>query len=511
MKKSAEQLVKQSKKAFGNRDQNRSLFEDCYELLSPFQNSFVNQSGTLNKPTRQYSSQGQISAQNFINTMINNFFPPYTKWMELQAGDLITDENQRKQVNEGLQKINDIFFAYLNSSNFSTATSEMCFDWGIGTGAMMFLEGDDRSNPFNFVSIPLSELGIIEGKHGELTYKFREYKLAGELVEVCWPAAEISDELKSNIKGNPDKELTILESFYYDEMDLVWRHSVIVSEKKEEIYTFETADDLFITPRWSRVPGYAHGIGPFLMALADIKTDNAFQEFALRSAALDVAGVYTISGNGVLNTNNIKIAPNTFIPVERNGGENGPSIQRLDTGGNYNLQEYMSSKLVDNIKKTMLDNKLPAETPQPKTAYEIAERIKEYQVDIGAAYPRGMREFAFKVYKRGLSILQRRGLINLPEGFTIDNLYTKVQIVSPIAQLQRFDELQRAMQAFEMTRAVSPEIAMIAYDVEKMPAYINEKSSAPASLLRDEATKDELTKQVAQIIAQIQLQQQQGA
>lgn len=511
MKKKPGQLIKMAEKAFNNRDQNRSLFEDCYELLSPFQNTFTRHGGTLNKHSRQYSSQGQISAQNFINTMINNFFPPYTKWMELQVGDIITDDGQRKQINQSLQKINDIFFSYLDGSNFATATSEMCFDWGIGTGSMMFLEGDDRSNPFNFISVPLSQLGILEGKYGELTYKCREYKLANELIEVCWPKAQISDELRADIAQNPQKEQDILESFYYDEQDLVWRHCVIVMESKEEIYGFETADDLFITPRWFKIPGFAHGVGPFLMALADIKTDNAFQEFALRSAALDVAGVYTIAGNGVINTNNIKVAPNTFIPVERNGGENGPSIQRLDTGGNYQLQEYMSNKLADNIKKIMLDNKLPAETPQPKTAFEIAERIKEYQIDIGAAYPRGMREFAMKIYKRGLSILQKKGLIQLPEGFTIDNLFVKVQIVSPIAQLQRFDELKRTMQAFEMARSISPELAMTAYEVEKMPAYINEKSSAPAQLMRGEAEAEQLQELVAQIIAQAQMQQQQGA
>lgn len=510
MKKEASAILKLADKAFSNRDQNRSLFEDCYELLSPFKNTFTKHGGTLNKHSRQYSSVGQISAQNFITTMVNNFIPPYTKWMELQTGDLVP-KDQRQTINEVLQEVNNTFFAYLDSSNFTTAASEMFFDWGIGTGAMMMLDGGSNTRPFNFVSVPMSQLGILEGKYGEISFKCREYPLAGELINVCWPTAKISDKLQKSINGKKDKDFTIVESFYYDEEELVWVHSVIVREAKEEIFTMKTLDELFITPRWMRIPGFAHGVGPFLMALADIKTDNAFQEFSLRSAALDVAGVYTVAGNGVLNTNNIKVAPNTFIPVERNGGENGPSIQRLDTGGNYQLQEFMSQKLADQIKRTMLDNKLPAETPQPKTAFEIAERIKDYQVDIGAAYPRGMQEFASLVYKRGLSLLAQRKLVNLPEGFTIDNLFIKVQIVSPISQLQRYDELQRTMQAFAMAQSVSPELAMMSYKVEDMPQYINEKSSGDAKLIRPKAETEVLTEKVAQIVAQMQMQQQQGA
>lgn len=509
MKKTAEAQIKLSRKAFEQRDVNRGLFEDCYDLYSPFKNTFVKQEHSLRRPTRQYTSVGQSAATNFVNTLLSDFIPPYTQWMKLEAGESIREEDRRIKLNKFLQQLTDVFFAYLDASNFSTVASEMFFDWGIGTGAMMFLEGS-RDNPFEFVSVPMSELGVLEGKNSELYYKCREYSIEGHLIEPTWPKAKLPEDVKRSIQQNPSKEHQILETFYYDYEDFVWRHDVVLSNSKEVIHSIETQEEFFITPRWMRVPGFTHGVGPFLMALADTKTLNAFTEFQLRSAALDAAGVYTVASDGVINVNNIDIRPNTFIPVERNGGENGPSIQKLDTGGNYQLQEFLANQLIDQIRKTMLDNKLPAETPQPKTAFEIAERIKEFQTDIGAAYPRGMREFAFKVMRRGISILQSKGIVELPQGFNIDNIFTKIRIVSPIAQLQRFEDLQKAMQSYEMARSIDPAIAATAFEVEKFPGFINEMAGAPAKLLRDSVQVEALQEKVAQMVANLQLQAQGG-
>lgn len=503
-KEQPRKLLERADKAFGIRDANRNLFDDCYELYSPYRNTLSKQGITHNKPTRQYDSTGQISAQNFINTMQSNFTPPFTKWASLEAGEGWQEE-QKQQVQEGLDAITDVIFAYLNASNFASAITEMYFEWGIGTGCLWLYEGD-QMNPFNFVCTPISQIGIDEGKYGNIDFRVRKHNMKGKLIKPTWPKAEIPAKIEAAIKQDPEKEICLHECFYYDYEEFKHRYDVIIED--DCIYYEEMEEEMVFTPRWLKIPGNPLGVGPFILSLADTKTVNKLKEYLLRSAALDVAGVYTITSDGAMNPNTINIAPNTFIPVERNNGESGPTIQRLDTSSNFQLQEYMMNDLKDSIRKTLLDNRLPAETPQPKTAFEIAQRMREFQVNIGSAYGRGMFELIQPMFKRMIGILHRKGLININKAeFNLDNLYAKVKITSPIAQTQQAEDVQKAMQNFQIIQMINPELALTAYEVEKFPAWLNEMTGAPAKLLRSEA---EATK-LQQIIVQMVVAQQQGA
>jgi hypothetical protein len=500
MKQSPTKLQERTKSAFSNRDQNRDIYEDCYELYSPYRNTLSQQGITLNKPTRQYSSTGQISAAAFVNTLNREFTPPFTKWSVLKAGPAIP-EDKAPALNEQLEKITDIFFSYLNSSNYASAKAESDFDLGIGTKALWFYEGDEM-HPFNFVASPISEMGIAEGKHGTIDFRARQSKVKASLIKEMWKDAKVP----SDIENNPDKQIDITECFYYDYEDLLWRYDVLI--KDQCIYYTTHAEEICFTPRWMKVPNNPNGYGPFVMALADVKTDNKLKEFLLRSAALDVAGVYTITSDGALNPNTLNIAPNTFIPVERNAGENGPTISRLDTSANFQMQEYISQGLTDQIRKTLLDNRLPAETPQPKTAFEIAQRMREFQTDIGSAFGRIYFEEIIPMWKRGLSILAKRGLIDLPKGFTIDSIFIQVQVVSPIAQTQQAEEVQRFMQSFQMISMINPQLAATSYKIEDLPRWLTGMTGTPSKLLRSEAEAEQMQQMIAQFAAQ---QMQQGA
>jgi hypothetical protein len=116
-------LLERAEKAFTLRDANRGLFDDCYELYSPYRNTLSRTGQTHNRPSRQYDSTGQVSAQNFINNIQNNFTPVFTKWATLKAGEGVP-EDAKENVNVVLEKITDQIFAYLNASNFATASTE---------------------------------------------------------------------------------------------------------------------------------------------------------------------------------------------------------------------------------------------------------------------------------------------------------------------------------------------------------------------------------------------------
>ncbi|MGB0818091.1 MAG: portal protein [Candidatus Puniceispirillaceae bacterium] len=500
-----DKLVARAEKGFTERDINRQMFEDCYEYMLPYRNTF-NKDGdqSHNRPTVQYDSTAMHAAANFVNTMQGNFTPVFTRWAELKAGPGVP-EKQRKRYNKDLEKLTDVIFTYLNASNFATASAEAFFEWGIGTAALWLHEGDQQQ-PLNFMATPMSEMGLVEGRFGTVDGRFRKYKVKARLIKATWPndKVDLGSDLADLVRNNPDEDVELIEACYYDYDDFVWRYEVIYEKSKHRLLAKTFNEEICFTPRWLKIPGHAFGIGPFILAMADVKTLNKMKEYMLRNAALSVFGVYTVASNGGFNPNMAKIQPNAFIPVERNGGPSGPTIQALERTGSFDVQEFMIQDLQDSIRKTMLDTRLPDQQPTPATAFEIAERIKEFQQDIGSAYGRAMFEFVQPLFKRIIAILSRKGLIELPEGFEIDNFFVQVQVVSPIAQTQALEDVQKFMQTFQMTAGINPQLALMAYEVEKVPGWLTEKTGSPAALLRD--IPPEEIKQALLAFAQAQLQ-----
>lgn len=512
MQLTVEKLCERAKKGFTERDLNRQLFEDCYEYMLPYRNTFTSQGQakgqqSFNRPTRQYDSTAMIAGANFVNTMQANFTPVFTRWAELKAGPGIP-EKDRGKLDKELEKLTDIIFTYLNASNFSTASAEMYFDWGIGTGALWCFEGDENQ-PLNFIATPMSQLGLVEGRFGTVDGRFRQHKIKARLVKETWRDAVMNEDLEQLARDKPDEEIEFIEACYYDYDDFVWRYEVIHEGSKHRLVERFDTDEFCFTPRWLKIPGQAYGVGPFMLALLDVKTLNKVKEYMLRSAALNIFGVYTVASGSVFNPNNVNLQPGTFIPVERNGGPNGPSIAELPRTGSFDMQEFMIRDLQDSIRQTMLDNRLPPDQPQPKTAYEISQRIKEFQQDIGSAYGRAMFEYVQPLFKRIITILNKKGLIQLPEGFTIDNFFVQIQVVSPIAQTQALEDVQKLINSLEIVGSINPQLVLTAYEIEKLPQWLSEKTGSPAAMLRDEAEQENLKNmimQAAQQMAQEQMQ-----
>lgn len=510
MKLPPEKICIRAKKGFDELDANSQLFEDCYDYMLPYKNNFSNQDvDSFKKPTKQYDSTAMHGASNFVNTMQANFTPVFTRWAELTAGPGIPEEN-RAEKNKQLSELTDKIYTFLDASNFSSASAEMYFDWGIGSGSLWLHEGD-VNKPLNFVASPINEMGLVEGRHGTIDSRFRKHDVKARLIEHTWPNSKVTlnEDLQSMARDAPDKKVELLEACYYDYDEFVWRYSVIHEGSKHEILEEVYTEEICFTPRWMKIPGKAFGIGPFILAMADVKTLNKMKEYMLRSSALSVFGVYTVASSKGFNPNSAKIAPNAFIPVERNGGPSGPTIAPLPRAGDFQLQEFLIRDLQDNIRKTLLDTKLPEQQATPATAFEIAERIKEFQQDIGSAYGRAMFEFVQPLFRRVIAILARKGLIQLPEGFEIDNFFTQIKVVSPIAQTQAIQDVQKFMQTYEMTASISPELAQVGFKIEEVPKWLTEKTGSPAELLRDEAEVEQIKQQTAQAMQQQAQQQQQ--
>lgn len=482
---------------------NRQLYEDADEYTNPFKNGFKDKNGTHNTNTKSYDSTAMIAANNFVNTMVSKFTPPFMRWAELLSGPAIKEED-RARLNKDLEKVSNITFSNINASNFATASPEMYWELGKGTGVLIVLEGDEFQ-PFNFIAPPLSQMGFLEGKRGTVDFITRTWKIKPGLIKHTWHKALIPDSLQDLIKDDKQKaeDVEIVECFYYDYEELVWHYDVFYEKEKHILYRSDSVTCPVIVVRWLKIPGFVTGIGPVVLALSDIKTLNKMKELMLKLAALNVFGVYTVTNDGVFNPSTIKMKPGAFIPVQRNGGPEGKTIEPLPTAGNFQLQEYMINDLKDQIRQIMLDNRLPPENGPVRSVFELSQRIKELSTDIGASFGRLMYEYIIPLFRRCLEIEKNKGLISLPEGIDIDNFFVQIRIVSPIAQQQSVEDLQRFTQAYQICQSIDPQIAELAFSLEKIPDFICEKLGSPASLLRDEEKRQEIKEMVIQRATQI--------
>ena len=164
----------------------------------------------------------------------------------------------------------------------------------------------------------------------------------------------------------------------------------------------------------------------------------------MQKAAIDLAGMYTATDDGVTNPYNMVIAPGIVIPVGSNN-TNNPSIQRLDTSSSLALAQFEISELQNAIKLAMF-NDLRDPAGPVRTATEIAIESRELAKRIGSAFGRLQTEILIPILKRVVSILIRRGLITPIE---LDGRDVEIKFTSPLARAQDSEDILAVQQAVE--------------------------------------------------------------
>lgn len=495
------QLLERIGKAESVQMQYKSLFESAYELALPQRNLWTTYSQGANKMNRVYDSSGINALNGFVNRMQSSLTPPFTRWAELKAGPSIVGDAQN-EANKILEVVTDILFAVINSSNFSVAVGEMYYDLAVGTGAMLVQEGDTDERPVKFTSVSTSELFLDEGENGSIEGVFRKHKVTARGIIATWKDAKMTKDLLDMVQDDPSQEIEFKEATYYEREKDVWMYEVI--HKKDKIVSRELKRNPWVIVRWSKISGEVFGRGPLLQALPDLKMLNKGKELAIRSAQLNIFGVYTVADDGVTNPNTIKVQPNAMIPVARNAGPNGPSIAPLPRTGDLNAQNFMFEDLKMQINQLMLNDRLPPDAGPVRSATEIVERMKQLQVDIGAAFGRLIYEFVQPLLQNIISILEKKNIITFGGGIKIDNLAVTTQILSPIARSEAIEEVNGIVQATQILAGIDPtgQLTQLTLNTEKLGDIVVNKLGVSASAIRTEEEKEGIKQQVAQLAAQ---------
>ena len=500
---STEDLIKRAEIAQRKKDEFESLYRDAYEFALPQRQLYGHWEGNaqgVKKMARVFDSTAINSTQRFANRLQSGIFPPQRKWCRLEAGLDIPVE-RRQQAQAILDVYAEKMFMVIKQSNFDIAIGEFLLDLAVGTAGMLVLPGDDVS-PINFIPVPMFLIAYEEGANGQIDKVYRRMRMKGEAIKQQWTDAEFPVNVQQRIDSKPTDDVELLEATTYDAERGDWCYHVIDKVSKEELVYRRMKSSPWVISRYMKVAGEVYGRGPLLTALPDIKTLNKTLELVLKNASLAISGVYTAADDGVLNPQTVKLVPGAIIPVARNGGPQGESLRALPRSGDFNVSQIVITDLRANIKRTLLDESLPPDNMSARSATEVVERMKELAQNLGSAFGRLINETMVPLVSRILSVMDDKGLIDLP--LQVNGLEVKVSPVAPLAMAQNMEEINNILQFMQLAQQLGTE-GQHAVKQGDLIDFLGDKLGVPSAVRNTAAERAFLMDQQQQMAQQDQM------
>ena len=441
-----------------------------------------------------------VAAQRGAGRLKRELTPDHEQWVMLVPGPLITDANQRERLKKLLESTTAIAWAMLSTGTFSLAADEMYLDLMAGMGAMLVLKGDE-DEPIRFVAIPAESLVVEEDGFGRFSAWYWPQQVPAGKIQTLWRNAKINGDLAKLIKDTPDKEVELILHCAREGKAFVW--NVIWKDGEHTLHTEPMNTSPFVTPRYYKVPGETRGRGVLHLALAHIKTLNKAVEMQLQAGAFALLGVWLVNDDQLFNPRNSTLKPGGKLKAKRTGGQLGASMERLPIPENFDLSGIIIDELRMQIKEMLFDDPLPAETGPVRSPTEITARLQRLARDINVAFGRLHRELFIPLIQRVVDLLQQWGLVD--PLIKIDDLVTKVQVLSPLASSQQLEEVEKTVRFYELLIAtVGPEEARVFIDQDEWSVWLHERMGATSrviSLPEARAKKREALEKMREVAA----------
>ena len=490
-----ETWLKREGAATQRRELWRSIYQQCYKYAMPQRETFSWTTEGQDRNSLLFDATLQENTYEAANTLCAVLFPPWTRWAELVPGGALAGVTIPENVLAGLQKATEVFFSFLNQSNFSTVINETALDLMIGTAALAFDEGDDVQ-PFVFRALPTSALGLEEGPFGTIETTFFCRKPRVKDLERMYPGLEVIDlpvGVADAIVSQPEREVEVIEIETYYPAEKAYFGLVLLKAEKQIIWRYGYGQTCpTIVARATKTAGEVYGRGRAMLALPDARTLDKMVEFVLRQAALQIAPPLTGVSDGVLNPYTARIVPNTVIPVASND-TGAPSLRVLEVGGDFGITEAMMSTMRERIRRTMLGPEMSEGPIKTATEIQISDRNRLWAMN--GEYGRIQYELLAKIIARGVRILQSRGLI--PK-FKVDGREVTIRYVSPFAKSQNAEDVMSLQSLLATVAPLGPQVMNMGLKVEDIPSWVAKKSGLDLTLVRTTDERQAMAEQQAQ-------------
>lgn len=432
----------------------------------------------------------------FGSNMQEGIIPAFSRWTSFVAGFQVPEE-ERQAVTQKLEMVDRFLFEQVSASNFTLEAGEAMLDLGIGTGAIDIspsLPGS-RSN-FTCRAISPANLLFLIGPDGMPDPIYEARKGYPSHAKVMFAGARNPTHINAGQQG----EIEYIDCYARDWSDPGkhrYRHVVFVPAFDNEILLDEWVEGegacAKIVFRWSKGSGEGWGRGPAVRLLPSIRKVNFAEQALLDHTEWALAGIWQVEDDGVINPETVRLDPGSMVTVAM--GSSG--LKNVGPSGNFDVAGFMLENARKSIRMGFYNDELGDPNKSPKTATEIDARVATRARRIGTPMIRTILEFVMPSVARFVHILKGRGLVKLP---TIDGKKISLLPTSPLAQAQRFEEMNIKMAFAERVGATfGREGVALLIDENKFTDGLADDMRFPKHILRTVDEKKKMMQNGAQI------------
>jgi hypothetical protein len=479
-------------------------FDDLYKYFYPIKNKFNKTHTTEPEDITEdiFDGTAIVSANHFANFLQQTMIPSYQKWLLFKPGKyyerFFPDKNSSewKDLISKFQYMTDIFFEYLEQSNFTKIMNESFKDLLMGTGCVLVREGD-ISDPLFFSNITISDIFI---KSNNISDKildvFRKYSVTLRDIIDLWPNADV--KFLFDKQENKNRTFDVLEGVVFNHkaknLNQRFFYFVTLLDYKKDILTRYLMYNPFVVFRYDRYPGETYGRGLADLCLPFVKILNKMSQLDLKSAQFRVKPVLLDYTGGELTTSIRRIVPGSLIPVDGRGNIR-PVLEPLPLSGDVRFTELKIAELREIIRNILYDNPINYPNAKNITATEIAIRQQHFLEQSAATVLRLIDECILPIVKNVLIILSKKGLIDpislIGEKkepalmFVTNKQKVKINYVSPLASVQQKKEVANLVEWSNVILQFEqmPSAGFI-LDTTRLPTWVAEKLNIPFELIK---------------------------
>lgn len=431
----------------------RSIYEshwaDCYKYGAPerqqnFSSASDVKSQRESERTDLYDSTAADALQVLVSMIMNGVTPANAIWFKAQpdgVDDLsVLTEGERWLEDAAQFMWRNIHAANFDSESFETVTDIVAAGWGV-----LYTDIDhEAGGGYVFESWHIGNCFIGSTRaDGRIDTIYREHEMTVEAMINTYGESNCHHSVVEKADKSPDDKMKLLHviqprkqvgsgqinkamPFASYHIDINNNHIL----KESGYHEFPCS-----VPRLRRLPNSVYGNGQMTIALPDAKMANELMKNTVRSADLQLGGMWIAEDDGVLNPHTVRIGPRKVIVAN-----SVDSMKRLDDGTNFQIADYLLTNIQGGIRRKLMADQLPNIGTQQMTATEIHTRVELIRQMLGPMYGRLQTEYLQSILDRCFGLALRSGVLGQPPDELMgSNLSFK--FVSPMARSQRMEEV----------------------------------------------------------------------
>lgn len=494
---------RRSDRAWTERMQWDGLYGEAYDYAIPYRRPAARTGQAATRMDRLFDNTAIVSTFRFAGQLQNDLFPPGQTFFKLKPGvfaKLALGDVDKVELERTLEGISEVVQAFFLSSEWDNAIHETCIDLAAGTGCLLIVPGDE-SQPVRFVNVPADEVAIEPGPYNDHAAIFWKTKMTRRQIKAAFPNGTFDAKFMEGDNKQPDELMELRQEFVKE--GKAWRFLAYVDRCERPINDTTLLSQPMIVARYYRVPGEAYGRGPVLLALPTIKTLNKAMELTLKSAAIQMLGIWGYRPGGAFNPDTARIAPGAWWPMQATGGVLGADVTRMDVAsGKIDVGNLMTQDLRTQVQAALHDTQLAPEQGTPKSATEIMARMRRISENYMGAFGRLVHEIVPVAVRRVIEIAYDAGLID--QRVPINDLLVRVDVLSPIAAAIKTQALSTIVEFAQLVQALKgPQAVELIVKLDDALTEIGLAMGVPASLILTKEERDELMAKLAQTAAAV--------